>query len=114
MSGLSDPRFIITLLIGMLFAFAYAQDPSDQAMKGALIAAFSAAYGFWLGSKDKEKATENTGKAFDAILAAQEAPAAAIPQRRATDAANHVAEAAIEARDEVVEEGGTGNERPFK
>lgn len=68
----SDPRFLITLLLICLFGYAYADDPSDQAMKGAIIAAFSAAYGFWLGSKGSEKATENTGKAFDAIRAAQE------------------------------------------
>lgn len=67
-----DPRFLITLLLICLFGYAYADDPSDQAMKGAIIAAFSAAYGFWLGSKGNEKATENTSKAFDAIRAAQE------------------------------------------
>ena len=112
MSGLGDPRFVITLLIGALFAYAYAQDPSDQAMKGALIAAFSAAYGFWLGSKDKEKATENTGKAFDAILAAQEAPAAH-PGKRAADAASQVAEAAQDEADEITEDA-TGRARPFQ
>lgn len=65
-----DPRFIITLLLIGLFGTAYLHDPGDQAMKGAIIAAFSAAYGFWIGSKENEKATENTGRAFDAITAA--------------------------------------------
>ena len=69
----NDPRFIITLLLIALFGYAYMQDPADQAMKGAIIAAFSAAYGFWIGSKGNEKATENTGKAFDAITAAAQA-----------------------------------------
>lgn len=113
MSGLSDPRFIITLLIGMLFAFAYAQDPTDQAMKGALIAAFSAAYGFWLGSKDKDQSTVNTAKALDAIRAAQEAPA--IPTTgdalRPGDTVKLAEpEAEPEQPDETRE---TGNERPF-
>jgi hypothetical protein len=69
-----EPRFIITLLLIGLFGFAYIQDPSDDAMKGAIIAAFSAAYGFWIGSKENEKATENTGRAFDAITAAVQTP----------------------------------------
>lgn len=69
LSNIIDPRFVITLLLIALFGFAYIQDPSDQAMKGAIIGAFSAAYGFWIGSKTNEKATENTGKAFDAIAA---------------------------------------------
>lgn len=45
-----DPRVFITLALIGLFAFAYINDPSDQAMKGALIAAFAAAYGFWIGA----------------------------------------------------------------
>ena len=68
-----EPRFVITLLLIGLFGFAYFNDPADQAMKGAIIAAFSAAYGFWIGSKNSEQATANTGKAFDAIRAAAEA-----------------------------------------
>lgn len=69
-----EPRFIVTLLLICLFGFAYIQDPADEAMKGAIIGAFSAAYGFWIGSKQNEKATENTGKAFDAIAAATTLP----------------------------------------
>lgn len=68
-----EPRFIITLLLIGLFAFAYLHDPADQAMKGAIIAAFSAAYGFWIGSKNNEQNSENTGKAFDAIKEAARA-----------------------------------------
>lgn len=70
MSQWLEPRFIITLLLIGLFGFAYLNDPADQAMKGAIIAAFSAAYGFWIGSKNNEQATANTGKAFEAITAA--------------------------------------------
>lgn len=46
----ADPRVWITLILIGLFGFAYINDPSDQAMKGALIAAFAAAYGFWIGA----------------------------------------------------------------
>lgn len=70
MTQFAEPRFIITLLLIGLFGFAYIHDPADQAMKGAIIAAFSAAYGFWIGSKQNEQASENTGKAFEAITAA--------------------------------------------
>lgn len=73
MTAWFEPRFIITLMLICLFGFAYLQEPSDQAMKGAIIAAFSAAYGFWLGSKKDEQASANTGKAFDAITAAANA-----------------------------------------
>lgn len=73
MSQWNDPRFIITLLLIVLFGYAYYHDPADQAMKGAIIGAFSAAYGFWIGSKSNEKAADNTGKAFSAIEAAARA-----------------------------------------
>lgn len=73
MTQWNDPRFVITLLLIGLFGFAYYNDPADQAMKGALIGAFSAAYGFWIGSKANDKAAENTGKAFSAIEAAARA-----------------------------------------
>ena len=74
MNRWADPRVAITFCLILLFAYAYAQEPSDQAMKGALIAAFAAAYGYWIGAaKANETATENTGKAFDAIKAAAHA-----------------------------------------
>jgi hypothetical protein len=113
MSGWNDPRFVITLLLVGLFGYAFAQDPNDEAMKGAIIAAFSTAYGFWLAGKEKEQATANTGKAFDAILAAQEAPASTTPQRRVTDAADRVADAARDEADDVAGNGATGRERPL-
>lgn len=113
MSGWNDPRFIITLLLVGLFGYAYVQDASDESMKGAIIAAFSTAYGFWLAGKEKERSSENTGKAFDAILAAQEAPATTMPQRRVTDAADRVADAAQDKADEISEDM-TGRERPFQ
>lgn len=65
-----EPQFIITLLLIALFWAAFLNAPDDEAIKGAIIAAFAAGYGYWLGSKGNEKATENTGKAFEAITAA--------------------------------------------
>ena len=64
------PHFIIALLIVGLFAWAYGENTNDDTMKGALIGAFNLAIGFYLGNViGREKASENTGKAFDAITA---------------------------------------------
>lgn len=64
------PHFIIALLIVGLFAWAYGSNTDDDTMKGALIGAFNLAIGFYLGNViGREKASENTGKAFDAITA---------------------------------------------
>jgi hypothetical protein len=111
MSGWNDPRFVITLLLVGLFGYAFAQDPSDESMKGAIIAAFSTAYGFWLAGKEKEQSTANTGKALTAILNAQETPLVS-HDRRATDAAHQVADAAEEKAEEITEDV-TGRQRPF-
>lgn len=46
----NDPKLALSFLLILMFAGAYAYDPSDEAMKGAMIAAFAAAYGYWLGS----------------------------------------------------------------
>jgi hypothetical protein len=45
-----DTRAVIALVIITGFFVAYAQDPSDDTMKGALIAAFAGAWGYFLGS----------------------------------------------------------------
>lgn len=44
------PRAVITAAVLALFAFAYLSNPSDEMMKGALIAAFTSAVAYWLGS----------------------------------------------------------------
>jgi hypothetical protein len=46
----ADPRTAVSLALIGLFAFAYVSNPADELMKGALIAGFSAGYGYWLGS----------------------------------------------------------------
>lgn len=42
-------QFITTLIVGGYFV-AYFISPGDETMKGALIAAFAGAWGYWLGS----------------------------------------------------------------
>jgi ABC-type uncharacterized transport system permease subunit len=70
-----DPRFIVTAALIALFSVAYIHNQGDEAMKGALITAFAAAYGFWLGSsKGAQSQTDNVGKALD--LASSNAPPA--------------------------------------
>lgn len=64
------PHFLVALLIIGLFAWAYGENTNDDTMKGALIGAFNLAIGFYLGNViGRERASENTGKAFDAITA---------------------------------------------
>lgn len=70
MSKWNDPRVVVTFLLILMFGYAFLRDPSDEAMKGAVIIAFATAYGFWLGNVEgSKKASENTGKAFAAIEA---------------------------------------------
>lgn len=46
-----DPKFVIAYTIIVGFAYAYAKNPDDT-MKGALIAAFAGAWGYYLGSSN--------------------------------------------------------------
>ena len=74
MSQWTDPKLWISLILIGLFAFAFADNPDDETMRGALILAFATAYGFWLGSnKGETQKTENTGAAFRAIEATAKA-----------------------------------------
>ena len=50
MSPRDWPRAIISGAVFGLFAFAYFENAEDEMMKGALIAAFSLAISYWLGS----------------------------------------------------------------
>lgn len=43
-------RAVVALLIIGAFLAAYLLDPADETMKGALIAAFAGAWGYYLGS----------------------------------------------------------------
>jgi ABC-type uncharacterized transport system permease subunit len=74
MSQWNDPRLLVTLLLIGLFSYAYIRNPSDDMMTGAIITAFAAAYGYWLGAnKGNDKASDNTASAFRAIEAAAKA-----------------------------------------
>lgn len=72
-----DPRLLVSLFIMGLFAWAYAENVADETMKGAIIAAFAGAWGFWIGSsrtsERDEQATKNTAAAFEAIKATAQA-----------------------------------------
>lgn len=60
----NDPRLFLALLLIGMFAAAYWENPRDEAMKGAMIAAFAAAYGYWLGSSSgSDRKTELLGRA---------------------------------------------------
>ncbi len=73
MNRWADPRVAISFTLIGLFAYSYIRSPTE-AMTGALIAAFAAGYGYWIGAaKTNEQASENTGKAFDAITATAQA-----------------------------------------
>lgn len=44
------PHFTICLIAIGIFAWAYAENPGDQTLIGAIIGAFNMAVGYWLGS----------------------------------------------------------------
>jgi len=68
----ADPRLLITLLLIGLFAWAYSANTDDDTMKGALIAAFAGAWGYWLGSsRGSADNAARADKALDIAAAAQ-------------------------------------------
>jgi hypothetical protein len=68
-----DPKFFVALIVMGLFGWALGVDPDDATMKGALIAGFAGAWGYYLGSSNSSNAVrEQVGKALD--LAAQNSP----------------------------------------
>lgn len=72
---LTDPRFLVSLIIMGIFAWAFASNVNDDTMKGAIIGALNIAAGFWLGSsRGAQSQSENIGKALD--LANTNAPPA--------------------------------------
>lgn len=64
------PKFFVALAALAVFGWAYGENVGDETMKGAIIGGFNLALGFYLGSNSTAaQATNNTGKAFDAIRA---------------------------------------------
>lgn len=65
-----DPRFAIAIIIIGMFGYAYVANPTQE-MAGALIAAFSGAWGYFLGSSSgAARNADNAGKALDLAAAA--------------------------------------------
>lgn len=68
-----DPKFVIAVIVLSLFGWALGVDPDDATMKGALIAGFAGAWGYYLGSSNAaSQQREATTKALD--LATLHAP----------------------------------------
>jgi hypothetical protein len=72
-----DMRAVVVLLIFVLFGWGYYNSPADETIKGALIAAFSGAWGFYLGSnvsskEIRDQASVATEQARDATKLARE------------------------------------------
>jgi hypothetical protein len=62
----ATPQFVLCLALVAIFTGAYFNDPSDKTMGGAIIAAFSASWGYYLGSSRGSTAqSENMGKVLD-------------------------------------------------
>ena len=79
-------RAIVVLLIFGLFGWAFYNAPQDETIKGALIAAFSGAWGFYLGSnvssrEVREQAVKATDQAREAVAFAREVVVQEKPQQ---------------------------------
>ena len=78
-SGKFDARFIVAMTVIGLFAWAYAENPTDDTLLGALIAGFAGAWGFYLGSaKVNQEAREQQARLIDVIE--KQSPAATTEQ----------------------------------
>lgn len=99
MTELGFREFVALVLLGM-FAWAFFQNPTDEIIIGALLSAFAAAWGFYLGGS---KVGADTAKTNAETVAAQ-AQGATInaaaphppPDATAAAAAEQVADAAID------------------
>lgn len=61
-----DPRLFVAFAIIGLFGWAFAANMGDETMKGALIAAFAGAWGFYLGSSNNAaRANDRADKAIE-------------------------------------------------
>lgn len=67
---MNDPRFIIALMVIGLFGWVVFADPADETIRGALIAGFAGAWGYYLGSsRGTSEANARTDKALDVAVA---------------------------------------------
>lgn len=68
-----DPKVLIALIIISYFGLAYQADPRDDTLKGALIAAFAGAWGFFLGSSSgAQQANKRADRAIEVAQSAVE------------------------------------------
>jgi len=72
MKHIPDAREVIAFCIMALFAYGFVMNPHEPLIVGAMIAAFSTAYGFYLGGSKvgAETATKNA----DALAKVTEQP----------------------------------------
>ncbi len=71
----ATPQFVISFMLVGLFTGAYIAHPNDGTLNGAIIAAFSAAWGYYIGSsKGSLTQTENVGKALDLASTSANSP----------------------------------------
>lgn len=61
-----SPQVLVTMALIGLFAAAFFSNPSDEQFRGALIGAFAAAYGYWLGSSSGSKQNGDVVRAIAA------------------------------------------------
>lgn len=71
-----DPKILIALGIIALFARSLIEDPKDDTLKGALIAAFAGAWGYYLGNSNN---AARAGDRSDASLAIAHEAIKALP-----------------------------------
>lgn len=65
------PALAVSFTVIVLFGAAYAQNPNNEMLIGALISAFTGAVGYWLGSsKGAQDNRDQLNKAQDRLLAA--------------------------------------------
>lgn len=73
-----SPKLLIALVVLGMFGWALSVDPDDATMKGALIAGFAGAWGYYLGSSNS--ANQQRGQVDKALdLAAANAPPPTAP-----------------------------------
>jgi hypothetical protein len=62
----ADPRLLISLIVLGIFGWSFAENVSDDTMKGAIIGALNVVAGYWLGSSNSSnQVREQVGRAID-------------------------------------------------
>lgn len=77
--GWPSEQFLIAVGILSLFAISYASNTNDETLKGALIAGFAGAWGYFLGSSDAGK---RAGDRADKAIEVAHETARALPSHK--------------------------------